>query len=332
MKKNKMMRVASFLLVAVLLSTSVISGTFAKYTTQDNAGDAARVAKWGVELQVAGVLYGEHYEPGDSAPSARTSANAASVTVGTTGTNIVAPGTKSGNGLSFKLSGKPEVSGTVTTELKYENIYLTAGEYGVIVELGTLSQTEFSALMAASADTDKLYVKSGSNYVLATTYDASETYYTLEDYVNVTANYYPVVYALDGTAAGNTTADSLAAAVTAFATNLGTAGTPAVADGKTTVTYTATFNPNEDLSTKLKIADKTITWAWAFGSATPAGNDAPMSDKADTILGNLAAGGLEVVKNNSGTWSAPEAASGADAKDYNLETEFSIDITVSQVD
>ena len=50
MKKNKMMRAASALLVAVLLTTSVISGTFAKYTTSDEGSDTARVAKWGVTV------------------------------------------------------------------------------------------------------------------------------------------------------------------------------------------------------------------------------------------------------------------------------------------
>ena len=47
MKKNKMMRLASILLVCVLLTTSVISGTFAKYTSTTNISDTARVAKWG---------------------------------------------------------------------------------------------------------------------------------------------------------------------------------------------------------------------------------------------------------------------------------------------
>ena len=46
MKKNKMMRIASVLLVAVLLSTCVISGTFAKYTSVSTGTDTARVAKW----------------------------------------------------------------------------------------------------------------------------------------------------------------------------------------------------------------------------------------------------------------------------------------------
>ena len=49
MKKNKMMRLASLLLVCVLLTTSVISGTFAKYTTTNTASDEARVAYWGFD-------------------------------------------------------------------------------------------------------------------------------------------------------------------------------------------------------------------------------------------------------------------------------------------
>lgn len=46
MKRNKMMRVASTLLVAVMLTTCVISGTYAKYTSEKTASDVARVAKW----------------------------------------------------------------------------------------------------------------------------------------------------------------------------------------------------------------------------------------------------------------------------------------------
>jgi hypothetical protein len=47
MRKNKMMRLASALLVAVLLTTCAISGTFAKYVTEVEVSDQARVAYWG---------------------------------------------------------------------------------------------------------------------------------------------------------------------------------------------------------------------------------------------------------------------------------------------
>ena len=49
MKKNRMMRLAAVLLIAVLLTTSVISGTFAKYTTSASSDDTARVAYWGFQ-------------------------------------------------------------------------------------------------------------------------------------------------------------------------------------------------------------------------------------------------------------------------------------------
>ena len=49
MKKNRMMRLASILLVLVLMTSSVVGGTFAKYTTGNNASAEARVAYWGFE-------------------------------------------------------------------------------------------------------------------------------------------------------------------------------------------------------------------------------------------------------------------------------------------
>lgn len=49
MKKNRMMRLASLLLVLVLMTSSVVGGTFAKYTTGNNAFAEARVAYWGFE-------------------------------------------------------------------------------------------------------------------------------------------------------------------------------------------------------------------------------------------------------------------------------------------
>ena len=51
MKKNVMMRIASVLMIAVLLTTCVISGTFAKYTAQATASAEVTVAKWAVEFQ-----------------------------------------------------------------------------------------------------------------------------------------------------------------------------------------------------------------------------------------------------------------------------------------
>lgn len=46
MKKNVMMRIASVLLIAVLISTCGISGTYAKYISSASNSATARVAKW----------------------------------------------------------------------------------------------------------------------------------------------------------------------------------------------------------------------------------------------------------------------------------------------
>ena len=61
MKKNRMLRTASALLVLTLLTTSTIGGTFAKYVTSGRATDTARVAKWGVEIKTSGSLYSNAY-------------------------------------------------------------------------------------------------------------------------------------------------------------------------------------------------------------------------------------------------------------------------------
>ena len=99
MKKNKMMRIASVLLVAVLMSTCAISGTFAKYVTSANSADSARVAKFGVTITANGNIFAADYN--------------GTVTADGGTPDLVAPGT-SGNLVSMSLSGTPEVSVKVT--------------------------------------------------------------------------------------------------------------------------------------------------------------------------------------------------------------------------
>lgn len=116
MKKNMMMRVASALLVAVLLSTCAISGTFAKYTTSDSDFETARVAKWGVSitLEVADTAFNATYA-NDGEQEQDSSANVIANTVASAnGTDtILAPGT-GGTLLTYSLTGAPEVAVNVT--------------------------------------------------------------------------------------------------------------------------------------------------------------------------------------------------------------------------
>ena len=114
MKKNKMMRIASVLLVAVLLTTSIISGTFAKYVTEGSVSDLARVAKFGVVVSAENDLFSKTYALDDT--DAEDDEDGFSV-VSTE--KVVAPGTKSDDANPFKITvtGTPEVDVIVTIKI-----------------------------------------------------------------------------------------------------------------------------------------------------------------------------------------------------------------------
>ncbi len=104
MKKNKMMRIASVLLVAALISTCAISGTFAKYVTSGEAADTARVAKFGVTVTGSSDLFAKSYAADDE--SYTLSANSV---VSSNDDKVVAPGT-TGELTNFDIKGQPEVA------------------------------------------------------------------------------------------------------------------------------------------------------------------------------------------------------------------------------
>lgn len=98
---------ATVLLCAVFVTTSVLSTTFAKYTTTGELdSETARVAKWGIELS----------NRADVKSSWSVVENGTSITAassGSTAKNIIAPGT-SGYLACFKVTGNPEVAHNVT--------------------------------------------------------------------------------------------------------------------------------------------------------------------------------------------------------------------------
>lgn len=106
MKKNKMMRLASCLLVAVMLTTSVISGTFAKYVTSDSATTSARVARWGFDTTTITLddLFAASYDEGKVLSSDLSKV----IAPGTTGSQTIVFDTESG--------AAPEVAYSFTVE------------------------------------------------------------------------------------------------------------------------------------------------------------------------------------------------------------------------
>lgn len=115
MRKNKMMRTASGLLVATLLTTSVISGTFAKYTTEATGTDSARVAKFGVTISANGSMFADEYKTDDTGVFDAGVITKSVITSGATGDAVVAPGTK-GDLVNATISGTPEVAVHVAYE------------------------------------------------------------------------------------------------------------------------------------------------------------------------------------------------------------------------
>lgn len=146
MKKNKMMRIASVLLVAVILTTCAISGTFAKYVKSGNGSDSARVAKFGVTVNGTADTFKETYAKDD------TSFTLAANTVVST-EDVVAPGT-SGSMAAFTLKGTPEVAvrvefaGTLELGDKWVD---SASTYYCPIEV-TVGSTVFKGLDYTSAD------------------------------------------------------------------------------------------------------------------------------------------------------------------------------------
>lgn len=172
MKKNMMMRIASVLLIAVLMSTSAISGTYAKYVTSDSGIDNARVAKFGVVATVDGTLFAKSYVQVDDGNTPADSGELTVVTSTGDKRNLVAPGTQNGEGMDFVLTGTPEVD--VNVEFKFEVV-----------------------------DNKEVMLASGNYTDDPTTGEANDAF-------NVADNYYPVVFTLknNGTvlASGNVAA------------------------------------------------------------------------------------------------------------------------------
>ena len=104
MKKVKFLRLASVMLMLCLITTCAISGTFAKYTTNGEVSDTARVAVWGVTVATVtdGDMFAKTYAKDDN-----TFTLAANSVVGTT--DLIAPGTE-GTLTSISITGTPEVA------------------------------------------------------------------------------------------------------------------------------------------------------------------------------------------------------------------------------
>lgn len=120
MKKNQTMRLATLLLVLALLTVGVIGGTLAKFTTNASGSDSARVAAFGVDVEVkADGAFDVKYATDDTAFNKELSVQATE--------DVVAPGTK--GALTFSITGTPEVATKVEIALEDDSTAVKLDSY-----------------------------------------------------------------------------------------------------------------------------------------------------------------------------------------------------------
>lgn len=110
-KKNWVLRVACLALVFTLISTCLLGGTLAKYTTTNQGSDKARVAKWGVQVgfdaNSAGCFQTEYETV--TIDTFDNNGDPIELSVeSSTAENVIAPGTD--GSFTFSITGTPEVA------------------------------------------------------------------------------------------------------------------------------------------------------------------------------------------------------------------------------
>lgn len=288
MKKNKAMRAAGGLFVATMLTTSVVSGTYAKYITEDSANDNARVAVFGVKVEASGELFGSTYynveqegksnTPGEKSNGGARTAEENTISVKSqskyTSTqtplngdpnNVVAPGTQSSKeGLRLSLTGTPEV------------------DVKVVFDFGDMSD-----IWLAKNDNNTYYpnMTNGKIYDGDFVYDEVGDDKNNSDVFKVEETYYPVEFNFAG---GDAALDNIqtldgfekwvAGKLNDYAKGIGS-----TVNKEGDHRYTLIVPAGNDLS-GIGLTGVNITWKWEFGKeAGVSGND-----REDTLLGNLA--------------------------------------------
>lgn len=166
MKKTKLMRAALLLLVLTLITSCFVGGTFAKYVTEGDSTDSARVAKWGVRIIANGATFAKDYDA---------KVNVGTITksvVSADDSKVVAPGT-SGSMVQMTLTGKPEVAVRVNyvADFKVENWTVNGNFYcplQITVGNTTIDGATFTDVDRFKDEVENLISKYSKNYAAGT--------------------------------------------------------------------------------------------------------------------------------------------------------------------
>lgn len=118
-RNNKLMKASGVLLVLTLITSCFVGGTLAKYVSEGE--DSARVAKWGVKVDVTGDnAFAETYGKDDT----NTDDDLGNTVISSSEEKVLAPGTKGSFGgytgsspnPALTITGTPEVAVNVKTD------------------------------------------------------------------------------------------------------------------------------------------------------------------------------------------------------------------------
>lgn len=116
----KKMSIIALLLVAVLVTSSSVSGTYAKYTsTFEGNTDSARVAKWSFKINNSAVTNTFNFDLFNTVNDTDTTAGSETDVKEGTGETIIAPGTK--GSFNIKLENASEVEAAYTIDYTVTN-------------------------------------------------------------------------------------------------------------------------------------------------------------------------------------------------------------------
>lgn len=264
-KSNKSVKTAVLLFGAVLLTTSLLGGTLAKYTgTIGEASDSARVAKWNVDESVKAFdLFSNSYlDEGHGNSSGDPNPSGYPITVkGENGDIVIAPGTKG------------------TAKIQIDSTSVTAEEVAY----------KFNFTVAGDDTTASIPFYRNGTTALAATETSAKGWAVIPDDPDLPteySNWLPLrfkitkngVTAYNGFLGGDNEADSGVDQVKALRLNL-------------TNVVTDTIYPNstaQDIASIIERSSVTIEWIWEFEEQNTSGES---MDTYDTELGKMAASG-----------------------------------------
>jgi hypothetical protein len=276
-----------------LISTCAISGTFAKYVTRASGEDQARVAKWGVLVSVDGGAFADKYAATDEAYLK--DGGEYSVVSSVEGEQVVAPGTSAEEAemaLVATVKGTPEVAARYTIEGKgVKDVVLPAGTYTDYTQLVKADDGTYGYTGTFTLDKDYAPVK--WNLVIEGKGQTLNVATALYD--NLPAANLAQAEAYGLTRDGCSLFDAITI-IQKVAGNEGYKNIVEAALGKVvsggrnfeltcdkdagTFTLSYDFDPNKEMDYTF-----TLSWEWAFEQ-----ENVELYDKADTYLGNVAAG------------------------------------------